>query len=195
MRKSCARRYQVDCCRHSLFYPDLASLIAGLRAIAADPDAELVHVKNRLSPAHDVRVTAGYRDVLVNLRLRTEAARRLNLDHHVWELQLMLISFARIKVCASVAVAGCRIAAPVGGFPVWGRVGGPWAAVWRMWVQGEGCMLPRYVGGAPNAHQVACNGGTGRPPSGSRNSGLQWQQAQMRTAMRAPAPSHRSACT
>ena len=91
----------MDCCRHSLFYPDVASLIAGLRAIAADPDVELVHVKNRLSPAHDVRVTAGYRDVLLNLRLRAAAARRLNLDHHVWELQLMLISFARIKVRSS----------------------------------------------------------------------------------------------
>ena len=96
-----ARLGQVDCCRHSLFYPDVASLIAGLRAIAADPDVELVHVKNRLSPAHDVRVTAGYRDVLLNLRLRAAAARRLNLDYHVWELQLMLISFARSKVRSS----------------------------------------------------------------------------------------------
>ncbi len=90
--------HQVDCCRHSLFFPDLSCLIAGLRSIAADPDVELVHVKNRLSPAYDGKVTAGYRDVLVNLRLRTKEAQRLNLDNHVWELQLMLISFARIKV-------------------------------------------------------------------------------------------------
>ena len=88
----------MDCCRQSLYFTDLAHLIAGLRAIAADPEAELVHVKNRLSPAVDSRHTAGYRDVLVNLRLRTEEARRLNLDLHVWELQLILISFARIKV-------------------------------------------------------------------------------------------------
>jgi hypothetical protein len=89
---------QVDCCRHSLFFPDVASLIVGLRAIEADTEVEIMHVKNRLSPSHDVRITAGYRDVLVNLRLRTEEARRLNVDHHVWELQLILISFARIKV-------------------------------------------------------------------------------------------------
>jgi hypothetical protein len=89
---------QVDCCRHSLFFPDVASLIVGLRAIEADTEVEIMHVKNRLSPSHDVRITVGYRDVLVNLRLRTEEARRLNVDHHVWELQLILISFARIKV-------------------------------------------------------------------------------------------------
>ena len=96
---------QVDCCRHSLFFPDLASLIVGLRTITDDPDVELMHVKNRLSPSHDVRITAGYRDVLVNLRLRTAEARRLNLDHHVWELQLMLVSFARIKVRFAVWAA------------------------------------------------------------------------------------------
>jgi hypothetical protein len=98
----------VDCCRHSLFFPDVASLIVGLRTIAEDPDVELMHVKNRLSPSHDVRITAGYRDVLVNLRLRTEEARRLNLDHHVWELQLILISFARIKVRFGGCLCGTR---------------------------------------------------------------------------------------
>ncbi len=89
---------QVDCCRHSLFFPDVSGLLAGLRTVAMDPDVEIVYIKNRLNPDYDSRSTAGYRDVLVNLRLRTLAARRLNLDHHVWELQLMLISFARIKV-------------------------------------------------------------------------------------------------
>ena len=88
----------MDCCRQSLYYPDIASVIAGLKVIASDPEVEVMHVKNRLSPDYDVRVTAGYRDVIVNLRLRTESARRLNLDNHVLELQLILMSFARIKV-------------------------------------------------------------------------------------------------
>ena len=87
----------MDCCRQSLYFTDLAHLIAGLRAIAADPEAELVHVKNRLSPAVDSRHTAGYRDVLVNLALSTADTRRLRLGAAVCELQLSLVRFARIK--------------------------------------------------------------------------------------------------
>ena len=46
--------------------------------------------------------TAGYRDVLLNLQLETKEARRLHVDTHVCELQLVLLGFARIKVCGFI---------------------------------------------------------------------------------------------
>jgi hypothetical protein len=39
----------------------------------------------------------GYRDVAINLRIRSERARRLSLDWHVAEVQLLLLSFQAIK--------------------------------------------------------------------------------------------------
>ena len=57
-----------------------------------------MRVKNRLDPAHRSGASAGYRDVALNLRLAGPAARRLGLDMHVCELQLLLRSFAQFKV-------------------------------------------------------------------------------------------------
>ena len=70
------------------------------------------HVKNRMAPP-DCAGTAGrgagwlgwlaednatgYRDVAINLRVRSERARQLSLDWHVAEVQLLLISFQQIK--------------------------------------------------------------------------------------------------
>ena len=47
---------------------------------------------------NDGAATAGYRDVALNLRLRTAAAIELGVDAHVCEVQLLLRQFAEIKV-------------------------------------------------------------------------------------------------
>ena len=47
---------------------------------------------------YDGAATAGYRDVALNLRLRTAAAIELGVDAHVCEVQLLLRQFAEIKV-------------------------------------------------------------------------------------------------
>jgi hypothetical protein len=96
----------LDCCRQSLYFERPRDLLACLRAIAGDAEAQVVRVKNLLEPGRDALATGGYRNVALNLQLRTAETRRLGIDAHVCELQLVTVDFARIKV------PGARRAAP-----------------------------------------------------------------------------------
>ena len=84
--------------RQSIYFESVEDLLQCLEAIAADPEVRIVRLNNRLDPDYDSAQTAGYRDVSINLLLSSPEARRLCLDWHVCELQLVLIDFARIKV-------------------------------------------------------------------------------------------------
>ena len=75
-----------------------AALLACLEAVALDSEAAVVRVKNRLDAGYDARGTAGYRDVLLNVRLETAETRRLGLEGHVCEVQLVLRDFALLQV-------------------------------------------------------------------------------------------------
>ena len=46
-----------------------------------------------MSDNYDARQTGGYRDCLVNVRIKTELTKKLGLDNHVCELQLILKQF------------------------------------------------------------------------------------------------------
>ena len=76
----------------------MEDILACLQTLAADAEVQIVRINNKLDEGYDSRVTAGYRDVSLNLRLCTPATRRLGLDGFVCELQLLLIDFARVKV-------------------------------------------------------------------------------------------------
>ena len=86
-----------DVCRQAIAFDSPRDLLAGLRAVADDPDVRIRRVKNSLRAGHDAAATAGYRMVMVNLSLVTDAARRLGADVHVCELQLLLREFAALK--------------------------------------------------------------------------------------------------
>ena len=82
----------------AIYFKDPAALFRGLRAVSGDMEVRLLRVVNRLHEEYPAAVTAGYRDVLVNLSLSTAETRRLGIDAVVCELQLCLICFAKIKV-------------------------------------------------------------------------------------------------
>ena len=97
----------LDLCRQSVVFESSADLAACLAAIRVDSDVFVVRIKNRLDPhllPHsdgsrcDSEPVAGYRDVAVNLRIKSPAAVSLGLDDHICELQLLLRSFAELKV-------------------------------------------------------------------------------------------------
>lgn len=46
----------------------------------------------------DVEVGAGYRDVAMNLQIRNAETSELAVEHHVCEVQLILVQFANPKV-------------------------------------------------------------------------------------------------
>jgi hypothetical protein len=87
----------VDVCRQAVVFDDLASLAACLERVAADREARVCRVKNRMDPAYDPALSMGYRDVALNLRLSTPETRRLGCELHVCELQLLLRPFALLK--------------------------------------------------------------------------------------------------
>ena len=71
-----------------------------LRAVLADPDLEVVRVKNRFARRYPTAVTAGYRDLSVQVRLAGAAAAGAGgglAAGHICELQLLLVPFARVK--------------------------------------------------------------------------------------------------
>ena len=88
----------VDVCRQCIVFQDGLDLVRCLRAIGDDSEVVIVRVKNRLDPRYDTRASAGYRDVLVNLRMQTPATAALGMAGHVCEVQLLLLPFAEIKV-------------------------------------------------------------------------------------------------
>ena len=55
-------------------------------------------IKNRLDPGYDAQISAGYRDVGLNLRIGGTMAMELGVETHVCEVQLLLRPFAELKV-------------------------------------------------------------------------------------------------
>jgi hypothetical protein len=65
--------------------------------IGGAPLAQVVRAKNRLDDGV-AAAAGGYRDVALNLRVATAAARSMGVDGHVCEVQLVLQSFHALKV-------------------------------------------------------------------------------------------------
>ena len=88
----------VDLCRQCIVFETVADLVVCLQTIAADADARILRIKNRMNPAYNSAESWGYRDVALNLCVASARATELCVDGHVCELQLMLRSFAELKV-------------------------------------------------------------------------------------------------
>ena len=98
----------MDICRQSIVFEDLAGVATCLGAIRQDPDAEVVRVKNRFDPAYDPRLSAGYRDLALNIRIISAEIRGLGVENHVCEVQLILRAFAELKVRDGLADLSLR---------------------------------------------------------------------------------------
>jgi hypothetical protein len=88
----------VDVCRQSIVFDDMSGLVDCFAMITADPDVSIIRVKNRLDPRYDSVESAGYRSVAINLRVITAETELLGVETHVAEVQLLLRSFAELKV-------------------------------------------------------------------------------------------------
>ena len=80
-----------------MFY-DGHALAACLQEIAADPEIEILRIKNRFDRKYDSIKSAGYRDIGLNLKVQTGDTVLLGVDQHVCEVQLQLLPFAQLKV-------------------------------------------------------------------------------------------------
>ena len=88
----------VDLCWQSIIFDDAADISTCLLNISADPDVLIVRIKNRLDPAYNSAVSAGYRDVVLNLKICNERTMDLGVNEHVCEVQLVHRLFAELKV-------------------------------------------------------------------------------------------------
>ncbi len=91
----------LDCCRQSIYFENLNDLLTCIKAIATDPECKIVRVKNRLRPDVDASSTAGFRNVALNLQVLTKETRRLRIETHICEVQLVTVDFAKLKVSFS----------------------------------------------------------------------------------------------
>jgi hypothetical protein len=60
-----------------------------LQMLRQDPEVAIVRIKNRLDPQYDSSLSAGYRDLMINLQIRNEETTLLNVQHHIAEIQLI----------------------------------------------------------------------------------------------------------
>jgi len=87
----------LDICRQAIVFETVDDLAWCLQLIEDDPGVVVVRVKNRMDPNHSSWESCGYRDVLVNLRIVNQDSIERRVHHHVVELQLLLINFAKLK--------------------------------------------------------------------------------------------------
>ena len=92
----------MDVCRQSIVFNSIEDIVCCLRNIVEDQEVIAIRAKNRLLPGYAAAASAGYRDVSLNLSLSTAETRNLGVDCHVCEVQLILRSFAELKVCFHV---------------------------------------------------------------------------------------------
>ena len=86
----------VDVVRQCIVFSNLTDLCRCLTAISEDPSVRLLRVKNRFTQAA-AKMSAGYRDVSINLVIVTPETVSSGVSGHVCELQLLLEQFFRVK--------------------------------------------------------------------------------------------------
>mmetsp|Transcript_8813 Transcript_8813/g.20804 ORF Transcript_8813/g.20804 Transcript_8813/m.20804 type:complete len:465 (+) Transcript_8813:84-1478(+) len=87
----------LDICRQQIVFASIEDLLECVRVLAADEEAVVVRVKNKMHLEYNSHRSAGYRDLSINIRLEADEARALGLAGHVCEVQLQLEGFARLK--------------------------------------------------------------------------------------------------
>lgn len=88
----------LDVCRQSVIFRTTHQLAECLRLIGEDDEVVVLQVRNRLRPDYDAPLLSqGYRDVNLSLRFDTPECRRLGIDLHVCEVQLLLSEYALRK--------------------------------------------------------------------------------------------------
>ncbi len=85
-------------------------------SISDDDDVVVLRIKNRLDLAYDSALSAGYRDVCMNLRFSSELTQSLGLEWHVCEVQLVLLPYAKLKVYNVYLTIHCTDNEPLAGF-------------------------------------------------------------------------------
>jgi len=92
----------LDICRQTIVFDNIEDLSHCVAVMRQDKEVQVVRVKNRMDPEeqgggeHTSKVYAGYRDVALNLKFKTEEAEGLGIDGHVCEVRLVYKELAQM---------------------------------------------------------------------------------------------------
>ena len=86
----------LDVCRCRIIFDRVADMAKCVEVVAGLEEVRIVRVKNGMSEAHDAAPSGGFRAVVLNLRFDSEFTRRLGLENHVCEVQLVHAAFAAV---------------------------------------------------------------------------------------------------
>jgi hypothetical protein len=86
----------LDVCRCRIVFDDVRAAALCLRLIMRTLSVSVLRVKNTLTASHDAAASGGFRAVVLNVCLDTAETRRLGLENHVCEVQLVLREFAAV---------------------------------------------------------------------------------------------------
>mmetsp|Transcript_28598 Transcript_28598/g.44803 ORF Transcript_28598/g.44803 Transcript_28598/m.44803 type:complete len:393 (-) Transcript_28598:835-2013(-) len=89
--------FLTDLARQSIVFEKVVDLRMCFDAIHQDPDLIVVRLKNRLDSQYDSWGSLGYRDLAINLKISCDETRRLGVDNHIAELQLIPVEMAQLK--------------------------------------------------------------------------------------------------
>jgi hypothetical protein len=90
-------RLLTDLVRSSIICDTPSDLLAVLDCIRGDPSVGILRIKNRFDPEYDPSLSAGYRNISLNLIVVDEHTSRTCTDSHICELQLSLRAFDNFK--------------------------------------------------------------------------------------------------
>jgi hypothetical protein len=96
-----ATSHLMDICRQTIIFEDMSSLAECLQAIRLDLEVNVVRIKNRLDLSYNAKLSAGYRDVSINITLAGSQTLAMGLEMHVCEVQLILLPMYQLKVSSS----------------------------------------------------------------------------------------------
>jgi hypothetical protein len=85
----------VDVCRQRFVFADVRGVADCLALIAsARPCVRVLRVKDSMRAGHNPRLTAGFRAVVLNMRIDTDETRALGVERHVCEVLLTTTAWA-----------------------------------------------------------------------------------------------------
>ncbi len=73
----------VDLCRQSIVFDEISDIATCLQTITNDTETIVIRVKNRLDLSYDSSISAGYRDVALNLQIVNKESIELGAETHV----------------------------------------------------------------------------------------------------------------
>ncbi len=98
----------LDVCRFALVFDHAWDLTELLERICADKEVEVVGAKNRLQEDYDARLSAGFRDVHLNVRMTTPEAVRLGNASHPDNARGCLMSILHAAEPRTVSIRHCE---------------------------------------------------------------------------------------